>query len=162
MFRSVFILCVFSLLLSCNSVQATDNNVARADAAGQISQQDLFNHFPNFAEQYATYIPAEPDIAAMEQLRGTTVIVLFGSWCHDSVREVPRLLKLVEQSGVALASLQLHAVDRNKQHPDNLHNQYDLRYTPTFVVLRDGEELGRVIEKPQQSLAADLAALAKR
>ncbi|WP_166838506.1 hypothetical protein [Rheinheimera pleomorphica] len=98
----------------------------------------------------------------MQALSGTSLVVLFGSWCHDSEREVPRLLKLIDQSGVELESLQLQGVDRRKQHPENLHNQFALRYTPTIIVLRDGNELGRIIEKPQRSLAADLAALAKR
>ena len=130
------------------------------DAIGLLNSQQLLSNYAAFAEQYAGYTPQQSELEQMNALSGTSLLVLFGSWCHDSEREVPRLLKLVEQSGVALASLQLQAVDRNKQHPDNLHNQYDLRYTPTIIVLRDGKELGRVIEKPQQSLAADLAAIA--
>ena len=154
------LLCLVMFLLPGLSVCAASQDGDNADAIGLIPSQQLLSSHPAFVEEYNAYETTADDLASMQQLSGSSIVVLFGSWCHDSVREVPRLLKLLDQSGVALASLQLHAVDRNKQHPDNLHNQYNLRYTPTFIVLRDGKELGRVIEKPQQSLAADLTAIA--
>lgn len=96
----------------------------------------------------------------MQALQGLSLLVLFGSWCHDSEREVPRLLKLLNQSGVKLQSLQLHAVNQQKQHPAQLHLQYQLQYTPTIVVLQGNTELGRIVERPIVSLAADLATIA--
>jgi thioredoxin 1 len=85
------------------------------------------------------------------------LVVLFGTWCHDSVREVPRLLKLLDVSGVKLKSLSLHGVNYNKQEPNNLHRQYDLRYSPTIILLQGDAELGRIVEKPMASLGEDLA-----
>lgn len=130
------------------------------DAIGLLSQQQLLTNYAAFADEYGRYTPTQQELKQMQALSGVSLVVLFGSWCHDSEREVPRLLKLIAVSGVELENLQLQAVDRNKQHPDKLHTDYKLRYTPTFIVMRDGKELGRVIEKPQQSLAADLAAIA--
>lgn len=132
------------------------------DAIGLLSQQQLLTNYAAFADEYGRFTPTQQDLEQMQALSGASLVVLFGSWCHDSEREVPRLLKLIAMSGVELESLQLQAVDRSKQHPDKLHTDYELRYTPTFIVLRDGKELGRVIEKPQQSLAADLSSIAGR
>jgi hypothetical protein len=70
---------------------------------------------------------------------------------------VPRLLKLLDLSGVELQSLSLHGVNYNKQEPNDLHRKYDLRYTPTIILLQGENELGRIIEKPVTSLGEDLA-----
>lgn len=148
------------LLILCG--QAVVAEEQQQDAIGLLSSAQLLADYAEFAEEYRLYTPQPTELQQMQALSGTRIVVLFGSWCHDSEREVPRLLKLIEGSGVKLESLQLHAVDRSKQHPANLHTQFALRYTPTFIVLRDGNELGRIIEKPQQSLAADLAAIAGR
>jgi hypothetical protein len=70
---------------------------------------------------------------------------------------------LLKQSGVALSALQLEAVNQQKQHPEQLHNKYSLRYTSTIIVLdSNDQELGRIIEKPKQSLAEDLAQIAAK
>ena len=92
----------------------------------------------------------------MAKLEGKDLLVLFGTWCHDSQREVPRLLKLLEQSKVELNSLTLVAVDYNKQDPQGLAEQFQLKYTPTFIVIDQSKEQHRVVEKPQGTLAEAL------
>ena len=91
----------------------------------------------------------------MESVRGKEVIVLFGTWCHDSEREVPRLLKLLDQSEVDLQSLTLFAVDRNKTDPDGFAARLELQYTPTIIVSEDGREIARIVERPIKGLATD-------
>ncbi|HEX5794033.1 MAG TPA: thioredoxin family protein [Rheinheimera sp.] len=143
--------------------QAQANSTAiAADAYGAISTEALLAQYPQFAAEYTRYQPDAPAIEKMQSLHGLQLVVLFGSWCHDSEREVPRLLKLLQQSQVAIDSLQLHAVNRQKQHPQQLHTNYGLVYTPTIIVLQHGHELGRIIERPQQSLAEDLAEIASK
>jgi thioredoxin 1 len=156
MVKYVFLL----TLLYCTPLYAAGNSASSADAYGAISAENLLQHYPEFGAEFSAFTVSAEDISRMQQLSEVSLLVLFGSWCHDSAREVPRLLKLVEQSGVVLQSLQLQAVDRNKQDPDKLHSQYNLRYTPTIIVLRSGVEIGRIVEQPQQSLAQDLARIA--
>lgn len=141
---------------------ATPASAVQQDAYGNISPDTLLAHYPAFASEYARYQPSGAALEQMQQLQGLQLLVLFGSWCHDSEREVPRLLKLLQQSGVTLSSLQLEAVNQQKQHPEQLHNQHQLRYTSTIIVLDNGRELGRIIEKPAKSLAEDLAAIAAK
>ncbi len=145
------------------SSPATLPSTARAsDAYGSIHSELLLARYPVFASEYAAYQPSAGELAQMQSLEGLQGVVLFGSWCHDSEREIPRLLKLLQQSEVELSSLQLEAVNQQKQHPQQLHSQYDLRYTSTIIVLDNGRELGRIIEKPSKSLAEDLAELVAR
>ncbi|KKL85355.1 hypothetical protein LCGC14_1955590, partial [marine sediment metagenome] len=96
------------------------------------------------------------DIALMQKLEGKELIVLFGTWCHDSEREVPKLIKLIDASKVELASIEYVAVGYNKQDDAGIAEAHDLQYTPTFIVKQNGKELIRVIEKPTGTLAQDL------
>jgi thioredoxin 1 len=61
------------------------------------------------------------------------VKILFGTWCHDSEREVPRLLKLLAASGVKEESISLIALDISKEEPEGRAKALDMRFTPTFI-----------------------------
>lgn len=154
-------LAILGCLLS-NAVFAQATTDTTPDAYGSISATELLTQYPEFASEYASYQPTTEALQQAKQLQGLTVVVLFGTWCHDSVREVPRLLKLLDGAEVPLQALQLQAVNRQKQHPEQLNAFYELRYTPTIIVLEQEQELGRIIEKPTQSLAEDLAAIASK
>ena len=127
--------------------------------SGEITANQLLNDYQVFNASYQAYQPSAEDLAAIKLLQGKSIMVLFGTWCHDSDREVPKLLKLLDLSDVNLAKLSLHGVNYNKQEPTNLHKQFDMLYTPTIILLDGKQELGRIVEKPQISLAADLAAI---
>nr|WP_241737648.1 thioredoxin family protein [Neptunicella marina] len=112
-----------------------------------------------FRQHYDSFSPGSDQLQLMRQLTGKRLVVLFGRWCHDSQREVPKLLKLLTQSNVALERLTLIAVDRQKTTPDQLEQPFDLKYTPTIILFDQQAELGRIIETPQQGIAEDLAAM---
>lgn len=92
-----------------------------------------------------------------DSLQGLELVVLFGTWCHDSVREVPRLMALVQALGLKATYF---AVSRDKEEPMVVVERYHLRHTPTVVVLRNGEEIGRIVERPHTNWLEDLQALA--
>jgi hypothetical protein len=47
-------------------------------------------------------------------------------------------------------------LDREKKSPEFKNEQGDIEYVPTFIFFRNGQELGRIIESPIQSLEKDL------
>ena len=148
MFKQLILLCALSMpLVSC---------AATAPFSGEISTQALLNDYDKFSEQYKAFTPTTQDIALMQKLEGKDLIVLFGTWGHDSEREVPRLVKLLDESKVQLADIKFVAVGYNKQDDAGIAQAHDLQYTPTFIVKDDGKELVRVIEKPTGTLAQDL------
>ena len=130
---------------------------AQEELVGVVTSHALLEQYPQFKTEYDKYQPSAADLAAVQNLEGKKLLVLFGTWCHDSVREVPRLLKLLDKSAVKLEEVQLVAVNHNKQEPSNLHTQYNLKYTPTIILLDGERELGRIIETPVVSLSQDLA-----
>ena len=155
MFKGWVIFLLAVTLIACQSA----TRVVRDDAIGLIDSQALLTQYPGYREQYQDYQPTAAQLLAIKQLEGKTLIILFGTWCHDSEREVPRLLKTLALAHVKLASLQLLGVTPNKQLPQGAHRAYALRYTPTFILLDTEREIGRVIERPVLSVAEDLAAM---
>ena len=153
--KAVFFALLVVVSIGCGSTE--QHSTQPEPFTGLISAGQLIAEYPQFRSAYEQYQPSLAEIAAAKSLSGKSLIVLFGTWCHDSEREVPRLLKLLDLSGVELQSLSLHGVNFNKQEPTNLHRQYDLRYSPTIILLQGETELGRVVEKPIVSLGEDLA-----
>jgi thiol-disulfide isomerase/thioredoxin len=132
------------------------------DFYGEISAAQLLAEYPSFLAQYESYEPSDEEVAAVASLEGKTLLVLFGTWCHDSQREVPRLLKTLAASGRDTSDVTLIAVDRSKKDPDGIAVAHALKYTPTIILLDGDKEVGRVVERPQQTLLQDLQLLVEK
>jgi len=109
-------------------------------------------------------VEAAPDAKAVQALAavpaGATVTVYLGSWCGDSRREVSRFWRALDQlGGEAPFQLAYVGIDRAKKEPAALVAATDLRYVPTFVVQRDGREVGRIVESAPHGIERDLLSL---
>ena len=117
-----------------------------------------------FDGQYTRY---QPDPASVEKLRpalaGVFIEAYFGTWCGDSRRQIPRLARLLDLAGVDEPRLSLIGLsDRPmefKQAPGRPEAKRYVHRTPTIVVVREGREIGRIVETPALSLEADLLAI---
>jgi thioredoxin 1 len=123
---------------------------------GDISQAELLERHEVFKRNYDEY---EVTVGIDGLPADLKVKILFGTWCHDSEREVPRMLKLLTASGVKEESISLISLDIRKEEPEGRAKALDVRFTPTFIFFRGDIELGRIIERPVESLQADIAAM---
>ena len=125
---------------------------------GDISQAQLLERHEVFKRNYDAYeVTAKIDGLPAD----LKVKILFGTWCHDSEREVPRMLKLLAASGVKEGNISLISLDIRKEEPEGRAKAMGVRFTPTFVFFSEGAELGRIIERPIVDLAHDVTALVK-
>ncbi len=90
---------------------------------------------------------------------GVEVLVFYGSWCGDSRVQVPLFLRIAEKSGIPDKRIRYYALDRSKSSPDGLESRYAIERVPTFIFLRDGNEIGRVVESPRTTLEGDIVAI---
>lgn len=149
---------IFASLMLCLSLNvAVASEAKHSDHIGKISAQELLATYPKFAKEYAHFAPTEAELSEIQALAGKEIVALFGTWCHDSVREVPRLLKLLDLGQVKYKELTLFGLSRQKSDPDGYAEKYGLRYTPTIIVSDGTDEIARMIEKPNDSMAGDLA-----
>lgn len=128
---------------------------------GRVTREELEIARPEWMH---AMVEADIDVEASNALAavppGAEVVVLLGTWCSDSGREVPRLWRALDQTGGMVPfEIEYVAVDRSKEEPADLVQGQDLRYVPTFVVRRGGEEVGRVVESAPNGIERDLLAL---
>ncbi|MBK1438632.1 thioredoxin family protein [Parapedobacter sp. ISTM3] len=93
-------------------------------------------------------------------LDGKVIEVFAGSWCGDTRREIPRLMKLLNSSNFDTTQLKLIFVDNSrdlyKQSPQHEEAGKAIHRIPTIIVYEDGKELNRIVETPVNSLEQDL------
>ena len=86
-------------------------------------------------------------IAAFRQhAHDFTMVVFGGTWCEDTQNLWPVFFRLVDHSNYPEKNITLIAVDRKKQTIRNLSQQFKITNVPTFIVLQNGKEIGRVTE----------------
>ena len=106
------------------------------------------------------YSPDASLVKAIQENAGDVKVLLFlGTWCGDSKREVPHFFKLMDQAGIAESQVEIIALDRSKKDAEGLTEQWQIEYVPTFIFIKDGVEVGRIVETPKDSLEANIAAI---
>ena len=125
---------------------------------GKISRDQLFFDFPEWRNEYDNYSPEENVINELKKADIYDEIFLFlGTWCQDSQREVPRLFKILDQIGTgAEEKIKIWAVDRAKKLADDSTDMYDINFVPTIIFFKNGREIGRIVENPEQRLEDDI------
>jgi len=130
---------LLALILSCGIALADQNPTKQSDPE---------------------YRPVPEAIAALQAVDRPTEIVLFhGAWCKDCQREVPRFMRILELVGNDHLVLTEYEVTPEKKDALGKFEEYGIQRVPTFIVIRSGRELGRIVERPEKSLEEDLVTI---
>lgn len=116
---------------------------------GIISKYILQNSpaFNWYGSNQNIYEPPALAVNAMEAAKDSFQFVLFGgTWCEDTQFVLPRFFKLQEKSGFPDKSISFFAVNRAKQTLGNVANAFKIVNVPTIIVMKNGKEVGRVVE----------------
>jgi thiol-disulfide isomerase/thioredoxin len=124
---------------------------------GDISYEKLCSAKPDYVFASKSYAPDPKSIAALRKVATDTQIELyFGSWCSHCKHWVPRLMKVFDETGNPHLRVNVHAMSEDQSEPAESIRKHDVSKTPTFVVVQNGAELGRIEEEPLVSIEADL------
>ena len=108
----------------------------------------------------AAYEPDEQIMAEVDSLEDYRIEVFMGTWCSDSRREVPRLMKILEGLDFPEDQLTIVAVNRSltqfKQSPGDEETGKNIHRVPTMIFLKQGKEVNRIVETPVESLERDI------
>jgi hypothetical protein len=120
---------------------------AHQGQAGALSQEELWRIAPLWRQLKDAY---EPDQEAISALRSITdeveLEVAFGTWCGDSRRDVPALLRTLEEADNPNITLRLVGLARGFEEPGHYIRQNKLTNVPTIMVRKKGAEIGRYVE----------------
>ncbi|QTY27424.1 thioredoxin family protein [Flavobacterium sp. CS20] len=151
-------LSIINLLLLFNVALAQESNII-----GQTNKNEILNsrHKSWFNKNYNSYEPSPKHIKQIKKLLAKNdykIEVYFGTWCSDSQREVPRLIKILEASEFDFDNLKLVGVGPEKKVPNvskKRQKQLNITNVPTIIVYQDDKEINRFVEYAQESLEKD-------
>jgi len=84
------------------------------------------------------------------------ILIVMGTWCGDSRREIPRFYKILDEIQFPDSNLTMVAVNRKKQGLLNETDGLNIQLVPTIIFYKNGGEIGRIIETPVKSLEEDI------
>jgi len=116
---------------------------------GLISRADIENDtaFGWFKKNYNMGRPDAKAVAAFKQHANDFQVLIFaGTWCPDTQNLLPEFYRLTDASGYADSNISIIGVDHSKKTLDNLSKTFHLVDVPTFIIMKNGKEVGRVVE----------------
>jgi len=98
----------------------------------------------------------------IEKIKDVEVEIYLGTWCGDSKKWVPRFVKLWDELGLKKTQLKFIGLygsveGKYKQGPSGEEKGKDIHRVPTFIFKRNGEEIARIVEFPNNDLETDVA-----
>ncbi len=129
-----------------------------------ISAMQMPNYKTWFDDSYNKYTIDAPTTEQLKPLlQNKRMEIFLGSWCGDSKREVPRMIKVLQNAGMDTTKLSLIFVDNSpnayKQSPQHEEQGKNIHHVPSFIIYDEYKEIGRIIESPVTSLEKDLLAI---
>lgn len=110
-----------------------------------LQNDSAFSKWYNSSQGY--YKPDTAILNAFERAKGKVQFVVFGgTWCDDSQFIVPKFFKLLEQSGVLDDGITFFGVNRAKKSLAAIADAFNVKLVPTIIVMKEGREIGRVVE----------------
>ena len=128
---------------------------------GPLTKEAILKGFPDWEEVAAVYQP-KPDclrkLKAIDQ--AVRIEVFLGTWCSDSKNHVSAYFKILDMTDNPLIQTVYIGIPRDKgARLKYLPPAKNIEKLPTFLVYKDGKELGRIIETPAKSVEEDLLAI---
>jgi len=148
---------LLSLLLLI--ISSCNENLSYDYKDGEIDKNYLFNSSNTkwFLENYNSY---ETDIFLGENnfdnLDNFIIELYMGVKCHDSEREIPRLIKILDEINFSDDQLNIYLLNSDKTSDYGYEKGKDITNTPTIIFYKDSIEINRIVEFPIETLERDI------
>lgn len=138
----------------------TSTLTAQEIYVGETSRTKLENEIlDNFQLYYDSY---EVDTIVIQSLakinKDYSIIIVLGDWCSDSEMNVPIFFRVIDSAAIENVNIQIFCVDRTKTVEKM---ELEIEKVPTFIIYRNGEEIGRILENPRKNMEEDLFEILK-
>ena len=126
---------------------------------GEISEAELqttdYEHWYSFyKEDYSVNQDIVQTFA--DDIKDFELKVFIGTWCTDSHAQGPAFFKIMEEADYPTENIQMFSLDQDKVGLNGVEKKYNVLYVPTFIFIKDGKEVGRIVESPINSLEEDI------
>lgn len=141
------------------------NTIVKDEETGEpmligLTTRDAFNDSSFSLWWNSTYKLYDVDSVTADKiknfLKDIDITIVMGTWCSDSQYEIPNFYKILDYLNFPTKKLILINVDRNKKGKGDEVDSLDIELVPTIIFYKDGKELGRIVESPEESLEKDI------
>jgi thiol-disulfide isomerase/thioredoxin len=103
--------------------------------------------FSWYAANQKNFVPNADAVKAFSDNKESIHILAFGgTWCDDTKSLLPKFYAMTDAAGFPDDKITLIGVDRSKKTLHQLAEAFQVINVPTFIVLKNGKEIGRVVE----------------
>ena len=147
----VFILTLLLVKIACaqNQYQVLVERPNEKNLKGIISRDLLLKDtsFNWYAENLKGYTPNVAALEGLKRIKDSIQLLTFmGTWCEDSQNIIPKFFTLADAAGFSNDRITLIGVDRQKKTLSHLAEALNIINVPTIIVMKNGKEIGRVVE----------------
>ena len=162
---------LFSLLFTLticfsSAAQITNQRIVDSNGTEQLLGQLTVDELQSppfkkwFKKGYKKYNPDETALDRMTNLSDLDIEVFMGTWCGDSRREVPQLIKTLDAINFPKENLTIIGVNRTrdeyKKSPNNEEAGKNIHRVPTIIFYKDGKEVNRIVESALGPIESDM------
>lgn len=147
---TIILLFIFSNIIS-----------AQSHLYGKVTADSL-KKFDWYQKNMDKYNPDDDIIARLKKqnLSDYHIKIFFGTWCGDTKRELPVLMKVLNEISFPIDKISFYATSS----ADTIYKQSKLREekglyifrVATFIIEKKGIEINRIVEYPKISMEIDL------
>ena len=110
-----------------------------------------------FSAEFEDYKPKKKYIEKLTiPIDAVEFTIVLGTWCSDRREQVPHFFKILNQTGYNPKRVKAIGVDKSKNAILVDISNLNIQRVPTFIVYKNGIEIGRIIETPEKNLEQDL------
>jgi len=134
---------------------------AQTEMLGSLTKESILKSVPDWEAMAAAYSP-KPEIIQKLKMIGQPIQieVFLGTWCPDSKAHVSAYFKILEMADNPLIQTSYIGIPKEKSaRAKALPKDKAIEKLPTFLVYKNGRELGRITETPTKSVEEDLIAI---
>jgi hypothetical protein len=151
------------LLIPVATAAAGPAQEARAELLGHLTQQEILDALPEWQDKMVAYEARYDVVAALKDFSEFVQIeVYLGSWCSDSAARVPEFFQVLNIVNSPRFQVSYTGVPEDPNARAPYIAGKEIEKIPTFIVLVNGLEKGRIVETPTASVEEDLLALLRR
>jgi hypothetical protein len=157
---------LFSFLILTSAIYAQELNQVTDDTK---SGKEILIGFCNrdglqtgdfasyYKDEYKNYDPNREIVEKVKQhIDGMDIMIVLGTWCHDSKEQVPRFFSIMDKIEFEDKKITMICIDRDKKAGEIDIGELGIERVPTFIFYREKKEIGRITETPEKSLEEDM------
>jgi thiol-disulfide isomerase/thioredoxin len=120
--------------------------------------EDFLSKYPEYRPSIGLYNPEKDVIQNIRaNLEDLEIKIFYGEWCPDCRTQLPRFLSVILALDEENIELEFIEVNRDKKDGLGKAESMNVLAVPTFIFLRGGDEIGRIIERPNDKMERDIA-----